>query len=175
MSMTYRNIYGLESYGGFASLGLKIEAAFSFGREPTENERRLIVEAGRTLREALLMEIARTNPENQDRRQAWIRDLLGCFPCPADNVKSWVVVPNEYCSFSCCWHRPWLKVETPKGPIKIGPRKRVIVVDWTDSVITKTADELFAEEDTTKSCRLIHAWGLEKAFQYISRLMATVL
>ncbi len=81
-------------------------------------------------------------------------------------------IPNEYCSGACCVNRPWLIVTTPMGRIKIGPRKRVISISWEDSLIKQTAQELFPGEDVTKDGRTIHAWGIDKAREYVGRLLA---
>ncbi len=67
---------------------------------------------------------------------------------------------------------PWFIVTTPIGHIKIGWRKRVINIDWTNTLQKKKAEELFPNEDVTKSgeydeIRYIHAWGYEKAKEYL--------
>lgn len=84
-------------------------------------------------------------------------------------------IPNEYCPKACCITKPWAVVTTSKGHFKIGWRKRVINIDWTDSVISASGEELFPEEDVTKSSkyeqkRLIHAWGWDKAVEYLKEL-----
>lgn len=63
------------------------------------------------------------------------------------------------------------------GRIKIGWRKRVINIDWTDTVVKLPGEELFADFDSTRSSkwdkdRFIHAWGYEKAKVIIDRLLA---
>jgi hypothetical protein len=67
---------------------------------------------------------------------------------------------------------PWYKVTTRKGVITLGWRKRVIEISWEPSV-NNEADELFPGEDVTKIGRTIHAWGYDKAKQYISRLLSS--
>jgi len=68
--------------------------------------------------------------------------------------------------------RPWYLVTTKLGTFKIGWRKRVILIDWITTDITQTADEIFPDEDVTKDEYTIHAWGLEKAQQYINTLLS---
>ena len=94
--------------------------------------------------------------------------LLSVFPQPIF-VET---IPNGYCSSYCCKYRPWFVVTTVKGRITIGWRKRVIEINWTDSTIDQSASELFPGEDVTKTEKLIHAWGYEKAKYYIQQLMA---
>lgn len=66
---------------------------------------------------------------------------------------------------------PWFKVYTTVGPITIGWRKRVISIDWGLSDISTTADHLFPHENVTKHDRLIHAWDLGKAKDYVDLLL----
>lgn len=86
-------------------------------------------------------------------------------------------IPNEYCGKACCITKPWAIVTTPKGHFKIGWRKRVINIDWTESIVGGSGEELFPDEEVTKSSkyeqsRLIHAWGWDKAVEYLKRLHA---
>lgn len=76
-------------------------------------------------------------------------------------------IPNEYCRCVRCG--PWFVAETPYGQIKIGWRKRVINLDWSGT--QNTFPTLFAEEDVTQGTTYIHAWGYEKATDYLGRLL----
>lgn len=96
--------------------------------------------------------------------------LLSLFP-----DKSFVLeIPNGYCSDWCCKHLPWFTVTTKVGPITIGWRKRVISIDWKQTVRTKTSNELFAKEDVTKEYKLIHAWSYEDAKRYVNAIINSV-
>jgi hypothetical protein len=82
-----------------------------------------------------------------------------------------IEVPNRY------WPRcedylklrdsmPWWLVETEYGRITIGPRKRVISIEWKDTkhpVIVTT-------DDTTKEDYLVHAWETVKCLEYLINL-----
>jgi len=86
--------------------------------------------------------------------------------------------PNEYCSCDCC--ACWFNVNTEFGTIKIGWRKRVINIDWTAAIETALARgvdgkrlnlvSLFKKEDVTKASMYIHAWGWEKAQEYLFKI-----
>ncbi len=76
-------------------------------------------------------------------------------------------IPNEYCPCDYC--PPWFIAETPWGKIKIGWRKRVIQIEWKDTQLD--LGELFATEEVTKNSWFIHAWGEEKAKEYLSKLL----
>ena len=79
-------------------------------------------------------------------------------------------IPNEYCGPKCCPHSVWFLVSTKIGTIKIGWRKKVINIEWDQTALTKTAQELFPQEDVTKQGRMIHAWTYEKAQEYLTKL-----
>lgn len=76
-------------------------------------------------------------------------------------------VPNEYCPCVVC--APWFVAETPYGQIKIGWRKRVLNIDWSGT--ENAFPTLFAEEDVTQGPTYIHAWGYEKATDYLGRIL----
>jgi hypothetical protein len=77
-------------------------------------------------------------------------------------------IPNGYCPCDIC--APWFTVSTDIGEITIGWRKRVINIDWEK--VVKEGDEgrlleLFASENVTKGGGGIHAWGWDKAVEYL--------
>jgi hypothetical protein len=119
-----------------------------------------IVEACRThLNLADALDVARGAEERQR--------LLECFPI---GWRRLLVQRNGYCSKACCINRKWLLVMTPVGPIQIGWRKRVISIDFSQTVLEESAGELFPSEDVTKYDQVVHAWGYEKAKEYIERI-----
>jgi len=78
---------------------------------------------------------------------------------------------NDYVLEMYSKHYPWFIVTTSKGRIKIGWRKRVLNISWDESTIDRTAKELFPDEDVTKFDKTIHAWGYDKAKEYIDVLL----
>lgn len=66
---------------------------------------------------------------------------------------------------------PWFIVTTFRGRIRVGWRKRVIEIDWSDSGVTAKAEELIADQ-VTKDGRLVHAYGYDKAREYISKILS---
>ena len=85
-------------------------------------------------------------------------------------------ISNQYCPCDGC--APWFVVETEFGPITIGWRKRVISIDWSESIQTDAhAREITAQfegENVTKGSTSIHAWGWDKAKEYLSRIRQTL-
>lgn len=61
---------------------------------------------------------------------------------------------------------PWLLVRTPRGMIYLGWRKRVIEINWSDTDIR----QIITEDDVTKGDYLVHAWGIVKALEYLTKI-----
>ena len=189
--MNYKQITALELQGQ-NSAGIKVLVALD--REVTKNEYYEIAElAENFLRKTLLKNSALQDPEKLKIKEEMTKEILGCFP---DTVtlqqKSWTKenisltcpaildveeIPNEYCKDYCCVHKPWFNVKTPQGTIKIGWRKRVINITWPEG-INKNGNELFPNEDVTKytvgNLHTIHAWGYDKAKEYLAKILNTV-
>ncbi len=75
-------------------------------------------------------------------------------------------LPNQYCQCERC--APWFDIETEFGIIRIGWRKRVINIEWSKLSPKKSLLKLFKKEDVTKWKDGIHAWGAEKAEEYLA-------
>ena len=75
---------------------------------------------------------------------------------------------------------PWWLVKTEHGLIKIGHRKRVINIDWsdTDYRAEKLVDEneknvwpnSITKDEVTRSETNVHAWSYLKALEYLTSL-----
>lgn len=61
----------------------------------------------------------------------------------------------------------WFLFRTKYGLIKIGWRKRVISIEWEDTNIRK----IVTEDNVTKDETSVHAWGEEKAVEYLKELV----
>lgn len=60
----------------------------------------------------------------------------------------------------------WWLVKTELGLIKIGWRKRVICIDWSETPIRK----LVTTDDVTKDETMVHAWSVGEAIKYLTTL-----
>ena len=149
------------------SSGLDIEIYLTTNRDLTENDNTNIRECVDTLISKINEETIKIDPKSKQQAIRVRQEIISLF-----NGKDIFVdeIPNEYCNSYCCKHLNWFIITTKLGRIKIGWRKRVIHIEWTDSTITETAEELFPFEDVTKHDRIIHAWSVEKAQEYINRL-----
>lgn len=116
-----------------------------------------------------------------------VRLAFNCYDIDEKNRFHWgkgphnmwyELIPNEYCSRSCCEHRPWFLFHTPIGDIKIGWRKRVINITFMANFVDFSMD-IFHKEDVTKYVengeRTIHAWSKDKMYDYLCIVQRTVL
>lgn len=103
-----------------------------------------------------------------------------------------IPIPNGYMREGS----PWVKMLTPWGNITFGWRRSVINIDWSDVVERRIAttrchlnkdtwkarDACRAElngkklfdDNVTKSETIIHAWGEDKAVEYLSKLREVI-
>jgi len=148
---------------GTSSVGVQIHV--SLDRPLTDTERsELSALCDQSLR-VIELQSSRLDPERQSQRAEMVAMIKGLFP----GLVFAKEIPNGYCGEPCCEHRPWLLVTTRIGVIKIGWRKRVLSIDWSGSIVEQWAIDLFSAEDVTKE-GLIHAWGYDKAREYIAKL-----
>ena len=80
-----------------------------------------------------------------------------------------IAIPNQYYP-DPTWYGPWFMVETPKGRIKIGWRKRVISIDWSTSELEAPGSAVVEEERVTHWERGVHAYGADKAVEALRKL-----
>lgn len=167
----YRDGYYQEASTSHGTFGIRVYVT-GFDREYTENDRRALRKAEEILQD-MMTESLRLDPKEQEAVTAERLALLSLFGEP-----SYVEIPNGYCSRWCCKHRPWFRVLTRIGWVTIGWRKSVINIDWSETICPVAADTLFANEEVYPGCAVtrigcsIHAHGLEKAKEYVNKLLA---
>lgn len=150
-----------HGYTGEFKMAIFIDAK----RELTADEKWAIRKAGETIETTIRTENLRTDPREISGIAKEKEEILNLFRDHSIYVEE---IENGYYKESL---RPWFVVTTPKGRIKIGWRKRVININWSDTKIELEAEALFPEEDVTKFNKTIHAWGLEKAQEYLNVLL----
>lgn len=159
-------VYDIQQFG--TKTKLHMEILLDVGRELTDVDKRSIRDCAEKLQELLNQETVNVNPQSKLDAQQERKEILELFTGRDIFVEE---IPNGYCSSYCCKHLPWFVVTTKRGKITIGWRKRVININWEGSTIEQQASDLFPNEDVTKYDRNIHAWGLEKAKEYIDVLL----
>lgn len=158
----------LFGYNAWGKYKIELEINVDLGREFTKNDERNAQKHAEKLIDSLMEETYSLDPKNKEIADKERAEILGLFGDRAIYVED---IPNGYCSSYCCKHLPWFDVTTNKGRIKIGWRKRVIEIDWEKSIIQEDAVTLFPDEDVTLYDKVIHAWGLEKAKEYLDKLL----
>ncbi len=66
---------------------------------------------------------------------------------------------------------PWWLVRTASGLVKIGWRKRVIEIDWSDTALRLEV----TPDDVTKDGSMVHAYSYAKAVEYMTELRRAMI
>ena len=159
--MKYEQLYKSESWGDKFSYGIEINIANP--TKDSESVKSALYKAGDLISEAIKRDFYATSKEAQESAVLQKTNLLACFGEKPIFVKP---IPNGYCYRACCEHLSWFLVTTKIGVIKIGWRKRVIEIDWSETDIRR----IISDDDVTKDQTMIHAWGYEKAAEYLEAL-----
>jgi len=169
----YKELYSTKGSSGDFNFGLKIMVKLD--REFTENDTRGMYRIADGIVDALHTESLRLDPGTHERTKVTRAEMINLFPAPifVEEIPNGYGPENPYTAF-----QPWFVVTTQKGRIKIGWRRSVIHLEWTDSAIKKTAAEIFPKEEawpgyeTTQYDQVIHCHSYEKAREYIARLLS---
>lgn len=164
MSMEYREVCTLEDPEG--PIGIRI--LVSSPCEVPELEVAWGKHAVRYLADGIKRELERTRPGAAELRAQRKTEMIGLFGGRAIYVEE---IPNGYCNRACCSQIPWFVVTTSVGRITIGWRKRVIEINWGDSEVETKAEDLFPAEAVTRFDRIVHAWTIEKAREYLDKII----
>lgn len=163
---------GIESYGGGGNFkGIVNVESKKYDELSEEARDRISWKASdflQIIREAISMAWAKEN--EAEKRTKHLEQLSELFVKAGFDPIHVELIGNEYCSQSCCYHIPWVMVTTQKGRIKLGWRKRVINIDWSESDIDLDGNKIFKDEKVTTSEKYVHAWGYEKAVEYLTKL-----
>lgn len=171
MPLKYREIYSSESVGQI-SFGIKILIASP--RLPNNLNKlpnavsNAAFEAARTIGNETCAALLAADPETAKQAAEEKRQLLALFP------NRIYVEPSKNGYWGDAWHArhlPWFVVTTEVGRFVVGWRKRVIHLDWSAVPGAKDAEALFPNEDVTKDDKSIHAWGYEKAAEYVAKVI----
>jgi hypothetical protein len=98
--------------------------------------------------------------------QAFFKEVLDRSEMPYTAMRA---IPNEYYT-DPTYFGPWFIVDTEWGALRIGYRKRVINIDWSGTQINHNGDITFKDEGVTVGRTMIHAWGKDKAIEYLRTL-----
>ena len=80
---------------------------------------------------------------------------------------SWELVNQYWPTSEAPWPTgSWWLVQTDIGLIRVGWRKRVLEIDWTNTGF----DADVTTDKVTKEPRIVHAWSNAKAVEYLTEL-----
>lgn len=129
--------------------------------------------AARAPSEALLSSICSSllsvDADAIERRRLMRQEIVGLFGESAVYVEE---IPNRYGSSWYYSMSPWFRITTRIGNFIVGWRKRVIHIEWTDTLVNDLSVTVFQDVDVTKFDRCIHAWSYLDAKNYINRIFA---
>jgi len=166
--MDYVNLFTKESYETNGPFGIKILIAAN--KLPNLDEKSIFTATDKAIElieSAIKFKIKKEDPKTAIETTENRRIVNEIFNAPIFVEE----IENGYCNRWCCKHLPWFVVTTSIGRFKIGWRKRVISIDWFETIGTDTADNLFTDENVTKYKKTIHAWSIEKAKQYVDTII----
>jgi len=99
-----------------------------------------------------------------------IKEILDRSEIPYTEM---VMIPNEYPpNPDSTYYGPWFMIETFVGRIKIGWRKRVIHIDWSETGLSASGADVVDKLETTHGSSYVHAWGADKAVEALRKLWA---
>lgn len=167
----YELVSSQEASNGF---GIKILVCSPPDQALRETDKEEIRHVACKLYEDMQGRLHRNHPDEIEATKKEREDILALF---GDRTIFVEEIPNGY---STQYGRPWFVVTTRVGRIKIGWRKRVINIDWSETVGKVKAEELFKDETTTKGDSYdnyfyIHAWSYEKAKEYLDKILGANL
>ncbi len=162
----YKKVYYQESSGEHGTIGLQIFIASTEPYSENAKLQQVLYNAGDAIREELIAISIANDPSSKQAAEKERQEIIALFDEPIFVEE----IPNGYCSRSCCRHLPWFVVTTTVGRFTIGWRKSVISIEWKN--FKSLPDILFPEENVTMGPCYIHAYGYEKAKQYIKTIIA---
>lgn len=168
----YSEVCHSESWIDIGAFGVKIFLTKDSLTSLEEKEKNEIYRKMEEIKEIVMTAAAKKDPkriESGKKEREWILSLFDGQDIHAKEI------PNEYCGSYCCAHKPWFLVTTKAGVIKIGMRKSVVNIDWSQSDVKNTCHDLFSSEDVTMGERYIHAWSQDKAREYLNAIMSCIL
>lgn len=171
MELQLKYVTALQSERSSGSVGpIGIQILISVDRPLNEDDKSVIYDAENILNKGLFANCIKAQPNFEADRKQMIEELEDLF-----EERIFVEqIPNNYQPSDPFYALkfPWLLVTTRRGRIKLGWRKRVIEIDWSDSTVTQLAEDLFHLEEVTKIGKLVHAASLAKARQYLRTIIA---
>lgn len=195
----YKLLSAVESHGGSGSYGVKIlvyrppEAQERFDAltakeylktTSAENAIKYLVPDAESLLNAVRRQDRMLDPVVKQSEKDTKSSIAKAFSQPGGLIFM-EAIPNGYWRPTDPWSvgDPWYRVATSVGHFVVGWRKRVLHLDWKDTVLRSRkaegrnerpvpgGEEVFPKEEVTRWESGIHAYGFDKLTEYIQTLM----
>ena len=170
MDLDYQTLHESKSLTYIGAFGIRVEVAATKLPDLDTKAIRIATDKATKLISDEIQAAIKANDSKTPSEISKNKMLTDLFPDPIFIEE----IPNGYCSDWCCRHLPWFVVTTKVGRIKIGWRKSVISIDWSETRNTKTSDELFKDEEVTMGERYIHAYGIKNAERYVNCILENI-
>ena len=169
-----KNLSSIDCAGGYGSFkGSVLINSEKYNALSEESRNKVSCKASDFLQAIKgLIETEWVKANETDKRNDHVAELTELFELAGFDTIHVETIDSEYCREACCYKYPWIIVTTKKGRIKLGWRKRVINLDWSESDITAMGESLFKGESTTIGEKYIHCWGKDKALEYLKKLQS---
>lgn len=131
------------------------------------------IEPSDEIKDALDTVTAQIDPDGPAQRESYRAEIEKIYKAAGVEAIYMEPLPNGYCHKPCCLNKPWFRVTSKIGHVVIGWRKRVISIDWKDSTVKESGEQISAD-NVTRWETGIHAWSVETAVEYIKRLHGLV-
>jgi len=158
----------LSSIEQFTNPGLGVKIWVAIRRKLLPEDALAASRCAEQIMEGLQRNTAENDPELQKEHVRLLEEYASLFKQRPIFIKE---IPNKYWNNWYGVHRPWAIITTSSGHFEVGWRKRVLSIDWSQTLIEETAEAMFPDEPVTKDGRLIHAHTVEDARRYITRIM----
>ncbi len=145
-----------ESHGEH-SFGLIILVKMSNRKISHDDDWDTFYDAAKILKNGLETTSAKLDPKGPEMRESYRKQIEDIYKAAGVTAIFMEPLPNGYCSSPCYLNRPWFKVASSIGHVTIGWRKRVISIDWKDTMVKQGGEDLFPDENVTRWETGIHA------------------
>lgn len=162
----YELAYGEQSHGS-EFFGLQIYVKMS-NRKLCDGD--TLYSQAEAIRAKLDTVSAERDPERELKLESYRKEIERVYMEAGVTSIFMERLPNGYCSKPCCLLKPWFRVTSSIGHVVIGWRKNVISIEWGESTVGLSGNELFPNENVTRWETGIHAWGGQMAAVYVRRL-----
>lgn len=131
---------------------------------PKERANCLFLKVGTEINNILHLQAAQLDPKTPERKQETKAAFKKAFAAAGFNSIFMQEIPNEYCGTDEveALSNPWYIITTSIGHIKVGWSRHAIRLDWSQTTIKKSTEEIFPGEGSRYDDKAVHPFGYER-------------